>query len=195
MNFNISSDHIATFFNYFSDELIDRYIKHFDFCKNSGNRFTYKRENQFVTVDENCDLLTSAFYNDDEIVRYINVEFLDVFFGKIYPEYLKKYEVLNSLDRHTIFEIKVQKTVPEEGYHVWHCENVNFEHRTRLCAFILYLNDVEEGGETEFLYQKKRIKPEKNKLVLFPTSYTHIHRGNPPLSGEKYILTGWVEAV
>jgi hypothetical protein len=71
---------------------------------------------------------------------------------------------------------------------------MNLEHRTRICAFILYLNDVEEGGETEFLYQKTRIKPERNKLILWPTSYTHIHRGNPPLSGEKYILTGWVEA-
>ena len=65
--------------------------------------------------------------------------------------------------------------------------------RDRICSFILYLNDLEEGGETEFLYQSKRIKPIKNRLIIWPASYTHVHRGNPPLSGTKYIITGWVE--
>jgi len=55
------------------------------------------------------------------------------------------------------------------------------------------LNDVEEGGETEFLYLKKRFKPIRDRLLIFPAGFTHTHRGNPPLSGDKYILTGWVE--
>lgn len=197
MNFSISEHHIATFHNYFDNELLDRYVRHFDFCKENKSKFTYKREKQFHTVDENVDLLTSNFFDDDNdvIVKYINAEFLDVFFNKIYSEYVKKYEILNYIKHHNIYEVKIQKTLPGEGYHIWHCENISLEHRTRICAFILYLNDVDEGGETEFLYQKTRIKPEKNKLLLFPANYTHIHRGNPPLSGEKYILTGWIEAV
>tara|TARA_R110000868_G_scaffold16539_1_gene73910 strand:+ start:347 stop:526 length:180 start_codon:yes stop_codon:yes gene_type:complete len=58
---------------------------------------------------------------------------------------------------------------------------------------MLYLNDVEEGGETELLYQSRRIKPQKGTLTMFPASFTHTHRGNPPLSNDKYIVTGWVE--
>ena len=58
---------------------------------------------------------------------------------------------------------------------------------------MLYLNSVTEGGETEFLYQKRRIKPQQGRLVIFPAGFTHTHRGNPPLSGDKYILTSWVE--
>jgi hypothetical protein len=58
---------------------------------------------------------------------------------------------------------------------------------------ILYLNTVDDGGETEFLYQSKRIAPVQGRLILSPTGYTHIHRGNPPLSQPKYILTTWVE--
>ena len=55
---------------------------------------------------------------------------------------------------------------------------------------MIYLNDVEEGGETEFLYQRKKLKPTKNRAVIWPGSYTHLHRGNPPME-TKYILTGW----
>ena len=58
---------------------------------------------------------------------------------------------------------------------------------------MLYLNSVTEGGETEFLYQKRRIKPQQGRLLIFPAGFTHTHRGNPPLSGNKYILTSWVE--
>ena len=58
---------------------------------------------------------------------------------------------------------------------------------------MLYLNTVEKGGETEFLYQNMRVTPEQGTLVLFPTYWTHPHRGNPPLEGEKYIMDGWLE--
>jgi hypothetical protein len=58
---------------------------------------------------------------------------------------------------------------------------------------MIYLNDVEEGGETEFLYQKRRVQAKQGRLVMWPAAYTHTHRGNPPLSGDKYALTGWLE--
>ena len=64
--------------------------------------------------------------------------------------------------------------------------------RNRFIVVSLYLNDV-KGGETEFLNQSLRVEAVKNRFVMFPATYTHIHRGNPPLSGTKYIITGWVE--
>ena len=53
---------------------------------------------------------------------------------------------------------------------------------------------MSEGGETEFLYQHKRIKPEKGKLIIWPANFPFVHRGNPPLNQEKYILTSWLSA-
>ena len=58
---------------------------------------------------------------------------------------------------------------------------------------MMYLNDDFEGGETEFLYQNKRIVPKRGQFLIWPATYTHAHRGNPPLSGKKYITTSWIE--
>ena len=97
------------------------------------------------------------------------------------------------LPKNKIYDVKIQKTDPGQGYHIWHTENQGKDTRDRFLEFTLYLNDVEEGGETEFLYLKKRYKPIKNRLLIWPTGFTHTHRGNQPISNSKYILTGWVE--
>ena len=110
-----------------------------------------------------------------------------------YPSYVRDIDILTQFTSHTIFTYKVQKTIPSGGYHIWHCEHGDKCFSRRIAAYILYLNDVVEGGETEFLYQRKRIAPTEGSLVIFPASYTHAHRGNPPLRGSKYIMTGWIE--
>ena len=89
--------------------------------------------------------------------------------------------------------IKIQKTLPTEGYHVWHIEHSNHGHDSkRAFVFSIYLNDVEEGGETEFLHFSKRVKPKTGRIVIWPAGFPYVHRGNPPLSKTKYIMTSWL---
>jgi len=89
--------------------------------------------------------------------------------------------------------IKIQKTLPTQGYHVWHLEHgCGRENSQRALVFTIYLNDVEEGGETEFLHQSVRVKPVKGRCVIWPAAFPYVHRGNPPLQGEKYIMTSWL---
>ena len=107
------------------------------------------------------------------------------------PSYLDAFPYLSRNREWTSANTILQKTSPSEGYHEWHCENMGWVNNSRAIAWMIYLNDVEEGGETEFLYQQKRFKPTGNTALLWPGSWTHLHRGNPPLSGDKYILTGW----
>ncbi|WP_223787640.1 2OG-Fe(II) oxygenase [Marinicella meishanensis] len=63
-------------------------------------------------------------------------------------------------------------------------------HRKLLWMF--YLNDVEQGGETEFYHQQVVTKPKQGSLVIAPAGFTHTHRGNMPESNDKYIFTSWV---
>ena len=115
-------------------------------------------------------------------------------FQNCYNEYVAEYDVLKQgVAKHGILGLKVQKTPPGGGFHYWHFENAKMEDSGRLLTVMVYLNDVAEGGETEFLYYKKRIKPKTGRLLIWPSGFTHTHRGNPPLTDTKYILTGWVD--
>lgn len=88
----------------------------------------------------------------------------------------------------------MQSTEPMtgDGYHTWHCEKSNYNNSDRVLAWLLYLNDVEEGGETEFLYQGIRVAPKAGSLAVWPAGFTHVHRGNPPLKNKKYVISGWL---
>jgi hypothetical protein len=134
---------------------------------------------------------------DNEIIANTDSGIFEVFSQSVwdcYQLYVEKYGVLESISKHGISPtVKIQKSSPGSGYHVWHCENDTFFRGNRILLVILYLNDVTEGGETEFLYQSIRVKPKKGTLLFCPSGYTHTHRGNPPLSGDKYIITSWIE--
>tara|TARA_X000000368_G_scaffold414339_1_gene404036 strand:+ start:694 stop:1287 length:594 start_codon:yes stop_codon:yes gene_type:complete len=86
----------------------------------------------------------------------------------------------------------VQRTNPGEYYH-WHIDSGSHQFSDRQLVAIWYLNNVDgPGGETEFLNQNVKIKPETGKLILFPPFWTHEHRGVTLQKGVKYIATTWI---
>ena len=54
-----------------------------------------------------------------------------------------------------------------------------------------YLNDVTDAGETEFYYQKIKVKPEKGLTLIWPSEWPWTHRGLTSKTQIKYIATGW----
>jgi len=84
------------------------------------------------------------------------------------------------------------------GYHHWHSEHYPHPNEPtqkslhRVLLWLVYLNDIEQGGETEFYYQNTKIKPCKGSLVLAPVNFTYTHRGCVPVSNDKYVLASWM---
>ncbi len=84
------------------------------------------------------------------------------------------------------------------GYHHWHSEHFPSPHDPsgaslhRVLLWMYYLNDVKDGGGTSFYYQDKTITPTQGTLVIAPAGFTHTHRGEIPVSNDKYILTSWI---
>jgi len=93
--------------------------------------------------------------------------------------------------------INVQKYLADQGgYPYWHCEHYpkagSVEPLHRVLLYSIYLNDGFGAGETEFLYQQKKIAPRTGDLLIAPAFFTHTHRGNRPTGRDKYIATSWV---
>ncbi len=84
----------------------------------------------------------------------------------------------------------------EGGYPYWHCElyprGADAETLHRHLLWTLYLNDGFAAGETEFLFQQRKVAPRAGDLLIAPTAFTHTHRGNRPEGGDKFIATSWI---
>jgi hypothetical protein len=190
---------ILQYDNLFSAYECQQFIDSFNRMDRAG--FTISRQKQDPNTNSSIKK-DDQFYSSD-VISGMELDITDMtpcrmfnekFWNVVFPAYTEEYGVL--LDNHsrmTIRSMKLQKTEVGGGYHIWHCEDATPEQMRRVMTFILYLNDVDEGGETEFLYYPKRVKSKQGRLILWPAGYTHTHRGNPPLSNTKYVLTGWVE--
>ena len=84
----------------------------------------------------------------------------------------------------------------EGGYPYWHCELYPRDERCetlhRHLLWTLYLNEGFEEGETEFLFQRRKVAPRTGSLLIAPTAFTHTHRGNRPQGADKFIATSWI---
>lgn len=175
-----------------------------DYC-NSAIDYFHQMEKAGLTATRLADNWSSHRISDTNIALHgdqsIKLEysqkfssgFLEAFWTKAHPKYIEKYGILNDAEQYSVCSLKMQRTKIGEGYHMWHFETGKKNDCFRIMTFILYLNDVDVGGETEFLYYPKRIQAKKGRLLLFPGAFTHTHRGNTTISNEKYILTGWLE--
>ena len=115
--------------------------------------------------------------------------------GAAFEIYAKKYKgIIDSCDPVSSWTCKIQKTNSGGGYHIWHSENGSFLYRDRVLTWMIYLNDIPftNGGATDFFHQEISFQPKKGTVVLWPATYTHVHRG-AFLTGDlsKYIATGW----
>lgn len=84
----------------------------------------------------------------------------------------------------------------EGGYPYWHCElyprDASCETLHRHLLWTLYLNEGFDDGETEFLFQQRKVKPATGDLLIAPAAFTHTHRGNRPQGGDKFIASSWI---
>jgi len=106
-------------------------------------------------------------------------------------KYAQEYPFLDVIPQTRIFKtFKVQKYNPDECYFALHCESMGAK-LDRVLAWMIYLNDVTEGGETEFPSQDKKFQPRCGDFLIWPAHFTHPHRGIASKTQVKYIVTGW----
>jgi hypothetical protein len=204
---NDSLDEIDDLYIYIDNESISK-----DMCEIIINKFINdERKSKGITTDGDSkikvtnDMVISVLNDWREIDNYL-YEKLNIALNEYSKKNLKKnsgenvttFDKLINMSHHIYgsedFGYQVQSYKANTGYYEWHTDNIKKDflkmNQVRVLTFIWYLNDVEIGGETEFLNFK--IKPTAGKLLLFPATWTYLHKGNMPISNDKFIITGWV---
>jgi hypothetical protein len=188
-------DFIAIYRDVYPDGYCQHLIKEFERLVESGagsnrqhSEGAYKHRKDDMQLSLNFGIHSAAPFNDTPASR--------MFFDGLqqcYNAYTEQFSVLRE-GKIVGTAMKMQRTDSGGGYHIWHNEQGNGDHAERVLVYMLYLNTLtqEEAGETEFLYQQRRIQPVENTMVIWPAAFTHTHRGNT-VFGErsKYIVTGW----
>ena len=193
-------DFIEIYENSASQELCDELVEWFDICSEKNFTmynmpFTDGATNITKRSDESM-VVPGGIFPDSYPVGSLSLpssicgSYWDVL-NKCLEDYMEKYDM--GIVNVSSYSFKIHKVRERGGYHIWHYETDLAQLRDRILAWMTYLKVPEEGGETEFLHQSRRIEPEVGKTLIWPAYFTHLHRGNPPLKGEKYYITGWFE--
>ncbi len=186
-------EHILLYENFFPEEMIDGWLNAWEDAKVRGltiprhafdtNDIRRKKDESLSFIDLPIGLTPQT----SGMIEIIEQDIFNDLFER-YPQLEDTYRML------FVSGGRIQETEPRGGYHSWHHEQSwDMSSRNTVLAWSLFLNDVNEGGELEFLYQSLRIKPVRNHFLIWPAGYTHLHRGNPPLKDPKLIFTGWID--
>jgi hypothetical protein len=187
---------IAKYTDVFPDGYCQHLINEFERLVSNGAGYDRRQsENASAHVKKDLQLVLNA--SNHNFLEFENKDPLVIFFDHIqqcFNEYVNTYSILKE-GRIRGSIMKMQRTSPGGGYHVWHSEqNSGTPQVSRVLTYMLYLNTLnpDEAGETEFLYQQMRETPKENTVLLWPAAFTHTHRGNTVFGKNcKYIVTGW----
>ena len=215
----MTDNFIGIYKNAISDDICDQMISYFTaYSEDTHKGMTGAGYDEKMKMSTDLNLVNILDKEDSINTKIIPV--VSEALGKGFFEYIKQYplwlhgdqcigkasdedvykELFNryTLDTTSILLKHYKKGV--DGFHAWHEDQGNsgstisavnkLLSRVLVCMF--YLNDVEEGGETAFYYQELKIKPTKGTLVIFPTYFTHLHKGHIPISNDKYICNLWI---
>ena len=116
-------------------------------------------------------------------------------------KYLEGYGKLTEWDPFCLFNEgshypswQIQRYIKNEGhYNAWHTEEPHLKKFCkRMFVVMYYLNDVTEGGTTDFLYTDFKVTPKAGTFCIWPAGFPYVHRGSMPISNNKYIATTWL---
>ena len=174
---------------YIPEEICNDLLSYFDANKDNANEGTIGYTETKIVVDkeikESLDLSISAHDTDPALAGY------RFFLQKVLDAYVKKYPDANNVDKFNVIRnYNIQYYCPGGGFKTWHSERSSLLSSDRHLVFMTFLNTIENGG-TEFKYQNLIVPAIKGLTIIWPTDWTHTHKGVVNNQNEKYIITGW----
>jgi hypothetical protein len=182
------------------DKLTD-YIRVYDgiadkrFCDDLIANFEYEEHNQNPVDREKrptfTELNISQQYNDRNTRWIIPQQESKQIFLKAVNEYMDELD-LRDMDfppKYLFEEFRIKRYLDNgKDEFADHVDVGDHSSARRFLVCFLYLNDVEEGGTTDFPKLDLSITPKCGRMLVFPPTWMFRHAGRPVTKGKKYIL-------
>ncbi len=201
--------YVKVYENALSNSFCDHIIKKFEENPDFHELYTSTLLDKKLAIQGGIENLKGYLSRKQTTEIHFNaikeLKYEDTYVKQQLSKYLNKYVLELDLPEEPLELIgnsdsgyQMKKYNKNEGRYLFHHDfTAQFKRRDegnqigyRTLAFIFYLNDVEEGGETTF--PEFKVKPKKGSLLMFPATWNYVHSGNIPKSDDKYIISGWM---
>ena len=112
-----------------------------------------------------------------------------------YEDYCAQWPFLKILAKELqVGTFNLQRYQSGQHFQKVHTERGSLATLHRVFAWMTYLNDVDikDGGSTHFYHYDLEIQPKKGLRLIWPSEWTHAHKGSLLQANAKYIITGWM---
>jgi prolyl 4-hydroxylase len=155
------------------DQVPDKQERHDNDGKPNFTQFNFT-ENRELTPEVNQvhnHIIRKIFEYRDKYYEFVD--------NRVFPE------------DHALEQFRIKKYEPN-GVDQFdtHVDVVDYGTARRFLSFMWYLNDVESGGQT--IFKDVQIQPKQGTLIMFPPLWMFPHKGEPPISGPKYIMSAYL---
>jgi len=174
-----------------SDELCAEAIKRFELSQQTFPGLISKNDGQKI-IDRSKKQTMELVISDDP--AWVDIEQgLQAGYVECVNRYAAEFPHIGRVVGTLFSEPFRFKKYEPGGFFDWHVDSGG-ENNSRVVAVQFYFNDVDKGGETEFMFQKMRVPAVRGRMIVFPTLWTYLHRGAPVHSNPKYICTNYVRS-
>ena len=183
------------------DDVVDE-----ESCERLIQMFENSKDTQPVKLDDGDN---SISFTQLIMVEHKEWESVQAGMLEVFQDYIMRYNIDVSLKSKQWpetygYEAIRMKRYLDNDYDRFdpHVDVLNYETARRFLAFFIYLNDVEEGGETEFVnlhkpgtYVPFKVEAKRGRLLMFPPLWPWYHAGRKPISNNKYIIHSYCHYV
>jgi len=183
------SPHFIGSWNILNDELCNKII---NFFKNNP-QLQKRGVTTGNTVNEEVKKTTDITINPNSLKGKDHEIFITYFnqLNECFLDYKEQFPFLKTfIKKIGIGPFNIQKYNKSGHFKKWHTERDSISSAHRVFAWMTYLNDVKDGGSTDFKHFDISVEPKKGKTLIWPAEWTHAHRGQI-VKDKKYIITGW----
>ncbi|MGH8121731.1 MAG: 2OG-Fe(II) oxygenase [Rudaea sp.] len=167
-----------------------------DFCSRMISSFEQMTTHQTANGRGHHAALTDSTWTEINIQPHVDKAFMGFFYAQV-DRYLAEYNsclpMLLPVPLRPHLEdlrIKRYRSAAEDGFQPHF--DAGDAHANRYMVFLWYLNDVMEGGETEFPDLGVKVQARAGRLLMFPPYWMFQHIGQPPVSNDKYIVSTYM---